>query len=303
MRILSFIAIIFLPLFASANDIIGRWNLTVTTENGELPSWLEVKLSGFKTYVGYFVGESGSARPISKITINDQKISFSIPPQWENTDNDLVFEGTLDKNELTGTILHPSGRKYNFKGEKAPSLIREKPVQWGTPISLFNGKDLTGWKALGMSNQWKVENGVLVNPKPGVNLMTDEKFDDFKLNIEFRYPEESNSGIYLRGRYELQIEDGRGKEPSSVYFGGIYGFLTPNEMVAGQPGEWQSYEITLIGRRVTVKANGKTIICDQIIPGITGGALDSHEGQPGPILLQGDHGVVEFRNISITPAK
>jgi hypothetical protein len=101
----------------------------------------------------------------------------------------------------------------------------------------------------------------------------------------------------------LQIVDSKGQEPSSVYFGGIYGFLTPNEDVAKAAGEWQTYDVTLIGRRVTVVANGKTIICDQIIPGITGGAMDSKEGEPGPILLQGDHGSIEYRNIVITPAK
>jgi hypothetical protein len=107
--------------------------------------------------------------------------------------------------------------------------------------------------------------------------------------------------VYLRGRYEVQVEDNKGLEPSSTYFGGIYGFLTPNEMVAKSPGEWQSYDITLIGRRVTVVANGKTIINDQIIPGITGGAIDSKEGNPGPIYLQGDHGPIEYRNMKLTP--
>jgi hypothetical protein len=123
------------------------------------------------------------------------------------------------------------------------------------------------------------------------------------LHIEFRYPKESNSGVYLRGRYEVQVEDNKGKEPSSTYFGGVYGFLTPNEMAAKSAGEWQSYDITLIGRKVTVVANGKKIICDQNIPGITGGALDSNEGAAGPIMLQGDHGPIEYRNIIITPAK
>jgi hypothetical protein len=123
------------------------------------------------------------------------------------------------------------------------------------------------------------------------------------LHIEFRYPKESNSGVYLRGRYEVQVEDNKGKEPSSTYFGGVYGFLTPNEMAAKAAGEWQSYDITLVGRKVTVVANGKKIICDQNIPGITGGALDSNEGAPGPIMLQGDHGPIEYRNIVITPAK
>ena len=132
-----------------------------------------------------------------------------------------------------------------------------------------------------------------------MNLITNELFTDFKLHIEFRYPKGSNSGIYLRGRYEVQVEDNYGRDPESTLFGGIYGFLTPNQMAAKKHGEWQSYDITLIGRRVSIVANGIKIINDQIIPGITGGALDSKEGNPGPIMLQGDHGVIEYRNISM----
>jgi hypothetical protein len=99
------------------------------------------------------------------------------------------------------------------------------------------------------------------------------------------------------------VSDDAGSEPSSHLFGGIYGFLTPNEMAAKKAGEWQSYDVTLVGRTVSVVANGKKIITEQIIPGITGGALDSKEGAPGPIMMQGDHGPIEYRNIVITPAK
>jgi hypothetical protein len=74
-------------------------------------------------------------------------------------------------------------------------------------------------------------------------------------------------------------------------------------MPALGPDKWQSFDITLIGRMVTVVANGKTIISNQEIPGITGGALDSKEGEPGPIYLQGDHGPVAYRNIVLTPAE
>ena len=152
-------------------------------------------------------------------------------------------------------------------------------------------------------NQWVVENGVLRSPKSGSNLVSEQKFTDFKLHIEFRCPKGSNSGVYLRGRYEVQIEDNFGRQPEKHLMGSIYGFLTPSEMAAKEAGEWQSYDITLIGRRVNVVANGKTIICNQEIPGITGGALDSREGEPGPIYLQGDHGPIEYRNIIITPAR
>ncbi|MFC4874673.1 3-keto-disaccharide hydrolase [Negadavirga shengliensis] len=287
----------------STDDLIGRWNLTVEMDGKSAPSWLEVKQSGIRTLVGYYVGDNGSVRPVSKINFQNGKISFRIPPQWEDTDTELGFEGSLKGGKLEGTIHHPMGKKYKFTGEPAPSLVREKEVAWGEPIEIFNGRDLSGWHPDAAENQWVVKNGILTNPKAGANLITDEKYEDFKLQAEFRYPEGSNSGIYLRGRYEVQIEDNKGTPPSSVYFGGVYGFVTPNEMVAGKPGEWQTFEITLVGRRVTIVANGKTIVCDQIIPGITGGALDSNEGEPGPLMLQGDHGAVEFRKIVLTPSK
>ena len=288
---------------AGDHPIVGRWDLTVQMGNQSVPSWLEVKLSGFSTLVGYFVGDSGSARPISKVNVNDEKITFSIPPQWENSDKDMVFSGTLENGKLKGIITSSSGEKHSFVGERAPLLKRTASPEWGKPIILFNGKNLDGWHPQKPNNQWVAENGILKSPKSGTNLITDQKFEDFKLHIEFRYPKGGNTGVYLRGRYEVQIEDSKGKEPSSVYLGGIYGFLTPNENVAKSPGEWQTYDITLIGRRVTIEANGKAIICDQIIPGITGGALDSKEGEPGPIMLQGDHLPADFRNITITPAK
>lgn len=282
---------------------IGRWDLTVDMGDRIVPSWLEVKLSGVSTLVGYFVAEGGSARPIAHVYFNEGKVHFSIPPQWERSDKDMVFDGMLKDGKLNGTIQSSLGKTYFFTGERAPLLKREKAPVWGQPVKLFNGKDISGWHMSGATTQWQAVNGVLTSPRSGSNIISDQKFNDFKLHIEFRYPKESNSGVYLRGRYEVQVEDNKGKEPSSTFLGGVYGFLTPNEMVAKEAGEWQSYDITLIGRRVTVIANGKKIICDQIIPGITGGALDSKEGEPGPIMLQGDHGPIEYRNIIITPAK
>ncbi|MFT3902845.1 MAG: DUF1080 domain-containing protein [Niabella sp.] len=289
---------------ADADNLIGRWDITIDKGGNTAPSWLEVKLSGFKTLVGYFVGESGSARPVSEVKFDNGKFSFAIPPQWESEPNNLVLEGTLTNNGIEGTVIYPNGKKYNWKGVKAPYLNRTKVPVWGAPIKLFNGKDLSGWKALGAINQWIVKDGILTSPKSGANLVSERKFNDFKLHIEFRYQKGSNSGVYLRGRYETQILDNdKSEHPSNVLFSGIYGFLTPSEINAKGPGEWQQYDITLIGRMVTIVANGKTVINHQEIPGITGGALDCHEGEPGPIYLQGDHGPIEFRNITITPAK
>ncbi len=289
---------------AEDKTVIGRWDLTVNMGGRIAPSWLEVKLSGVKTLVGYFVADGGSARPIAHVQVAaDGKIHFSIPPQWERVEKYMELDAVLENDQLKGTITSSSGMTFPFTGERAPLLKRTTAPVWGKPISLLNGKNTGGWHASGNRNQWELIKGVLTSPQSGSNLITDTKYNDFKLHVELRYPAGSNSGVYLRGRYEVQVEDNAGKEPSSTYFGGIYGFLTPNEMVAKAAGEWQSYDITLIGRRVTVVANGKAIIVDQIIPGITGGALDSKEAEAGPIMLQGDHGPVEYRNIVITPAK
>lgn len=285
----------------AADPVEGRWDLEIETNGRKAPSWLEIEHSGIKTLVGRFVHSGGSARPISVINVNNGKYSFTIPPQWEQSDRNLEFEFELVGDKLKGTMVFVDGKTYNWTGERAPSLKRTGEPKWGKPIKLFNGVDLKGWHATG-ENQWVVEDGILRSKKSGSNLVSDQKFNDFKLHVEFRYPAESNSGVYLRGRYEVQIADDKGKEPFKGYFGAVYGFLTPSEMVAKAPGEWQTFDITLVGRMVTVVANGKTIINNQEIPGITGGALDSKEGEPGPIYFQGDHGPIEFRSIVITPA-
>jgi hypothetical protein len=281
----------------------GRWDLTISVDGQESPSWLEISHSGLKTLVGHFVGSGGSSRPISEVKMNGNTFNFAIPPQWEREERYMELQGRIEGDKLAGDITFPNGKTYSWTGVRAPSLRSQKKIVWGKPKQLLDQNSLKGWKAIGSSNQWVVENGILKSSKSGANLMTEEKFTDFKFHIEFRYPKGSNSGVYLRGRYEVQIMDSQGNEPLSGELGGVYGFISPAEQVAKAPGEWQTYDITLIGRMVTVEANGKLIICNQEIPGITGGALDSKEGEPGPFMLQGDHGPVEYRNILVTPAK
>ena len=307
---LALLALLFSNASMANNDpefsapVEGRWDLTVNMGGGRIAaSWLEVRHSGVNCLTGRFVGDGGSARPISLLIFKEGKLSFHIPAQWEKTDNEMIFEANYKDDQLEGTIVSTMGKIYTITGVRAPKLIREKAPVWGTPIHLFNGKNLEGWMPLGKNNQWVVENGILKSPQSGVNIRTNKTFNDFKLHIEFRYPKESNSGVYLRGRYEVQVEDSKGKEPLNIYLGGVYGFIDPLWMMAKEAGEWQSYDITLVGRLVTVFVNGKKVIESQPIPGVTGGALDANEGEPGPIMMQGDHGPIEYRNIILTPAK
>lgn len=288
---------------------MGRWDITIDSPQGKQPSWLEVQIPGAHssgdTYAGRFVGVVGSARPIERVQLNGDSLQFSIPKQWERGAGNLSVAARLDGNDrLVGRMTFPDGHSADFTAERAPVLRRTGAPTWGAPISLIPKEGLTGWHTQrNGTNQWEVASGTLRSARSGENLVTDRTFTDFKLHIEFRYSKGSNSGVYLRGRHEVQVQDDYGHEPMDDRFSGVYGFIEPNAMAARPAGEWNSYDITLIGRRVTVVANGQTVICDQVIPGITGGALDSNEGEPGPLMLQGDHGPVEYRNIVITPAK
>jgi hypothetical protein len=147
-----------------------------------------------------------------------------------------------------------------------------------------------------------VRDGELVNQAHGANLRSVRKFDDFQLHVEFNCPDDGNSGIYLRGRYEVQIEyEPLEKNPPERAIGSIYGFLAPSVVLLRTPGKWESFDITLVGRTVTVKRNGTLTIDRQEIAGITGGALDANEGEPGTFYIQGDHtGGLRFRNIRIS---
>jgi hypothetical protein len=287
---------------ASPESIVGRWDITIAGPDRALPSWLEVRPSGNGYLVGQFVGVVGSARPIARVELTDGVIRFAIPPQWEQGKGDLQVEGRLTGYALAGTMTFPDGTRRDWKAVRAPSLRRTGTPSWGAPIRLFNGTDLTGWHALG-TNQWRAVDGVLQSPKSGANLVSDRTFTDYQLHLEFRYPKGSNSGVYQRGRYEVQIEDSVSADTQDDLLGAVYGFISPSDVMAKQPGVWQSFDITLIGRMITVVANGKTVICNREIPGITGGALDSNEGEPGPLLLQGDHGPIEYRNITLRPAR
>ena len=288
-----------------AESFAGKWDLTVRDANGKaLPSWLEIiPASGHGQAM--FVGRWGSARPLPRLEMNGNRIVFVSPKDEEGSGNDLVFEGTLTNDTLAGTAVGPNSAHWSWTGQRAPALPRPAEVNWGQPQTLFNGIDFTGWifDNPKRSRSWTVEDGCLVNHSAGANLITTGSFQNFKLHVEVKCPPKANSGIYLRGRYEVQVEDDSLAEPPSHHMGAIYGFLAPNPEQPRRPGEWQSFDITLLGRFVTVVQNGHTIIDNQEIPGITGGALNSHEELPGPIYLQGDHGGIAYRNLVLTPMK
>jgi len=279
--------------------IHGRWDAVVRLSDRDYASWFEINDDVIS---GRFVGIEGSARPMTEVRFEDNELYFRLPPQYEKREGDLIFKGVLSDGKIKGTTNDDHGDWVEFSAVPAPKLgYRE--VEWGEPINLIKD-NLSNWgqRFSDDPSGWKVEDGVISNTPPSVDLVTKERYSDFKLHAEWRVPEKGNSGIYLRGRYEVQILDDHEKEPGDMSTGSIYGYLKPSKKMTKPVGEWNTYDITFIGRWVTVVFNGETIIDRKEIPGLTGGALDSNEGEPGPIMLQGDHRAVEYRNLVLTPA-
>ena len=282
----------------------GRWDLTIKTPTQERPSWIELSEDGGRLE-GLMVGLWGHATPTGEIQIKDGEIEFSVP-KGEGFPEGTIFIGRIAGGELAGTATTLNGASWRWTGRRAPSLARKSTPRWGEPIRLFDGKDLAGWTFADptQASIWSVEDGMLIKHGRGSEIVTSSKFRDFKLHIEFNCGPMANSGVYLRGRYEVQIETNAAQESPNRRMGAVYGFIAPEPAAPRTPNVWQSFDITLVGRTVTVTHDGRTAIDRREIPGITGGAIDTNEGSSGPIYLQGtEDGRVAFRNIVITPAQ
>jgi 3-keto-disaccharide hydrolase len=289
---------------AAIEPFLGRWDLTIKTPDQERPSWVEISEEQGQAK-GLMTGFWGHAIPTGKIQVSDGEIEFPAPSGGGYSDS-MQFKGKLDGGQLVGTITNPKGGSWQWTGQRAPMLQRTGVPEWGKPTRLFNGRNLDGWRLRNPKPTavWSVKHGAMVKTATSSDIISTSKFEDFKLHVEFKCDGSCNSGVYLRGRYEVQIAAGPGELPPNRSMGAVYGFIAPDPAPPPTLGKWQSYDITLVGRTLTVVLDGQTIIDHREIPGITGGALDSNEGEPGPIYFQGgEHGQVAFRNIVITPAK
>ena len=300
--ILLFGAVPASPQKHDGGQFAGRWDLTIAAPKSTYPSWMEFVDEGGTPAVR-IVGRTGSARSAQDVKAEGSRLSYSTTESFPGKEMKVTWEMSDQGEKLTGRQHREDGVDYQLTGVRAPALKRKPPAAWTKPEPLFSGKDLTGWEPDNpATNHWKAINGELVNEQKGANIRTTRKFDDFKLHIEYNCPQGGNSGVYLRGRYEVQVEyEAADKNDKYHGMGSIYGFLAPSKEVPPRAGQWEKYDITLVGRTVTVIRDGVTIIDNQEIPGITGGAIDSREGEPGPLSIQGDHtGGMKYRNITIS---
>lgn len=317
------------PLLCAASDpnpFVGRWALDLPAGIG----WLEVREEA-----GYLDGDLlwrwGSVQPVASMLMDGEALVFTrtrtvVRHQGSAQHpgrSHVVTDGFFlqpNANGLTGfaSIANRDATAYErieISATRLPPLPvppNLKEIRFGEAIHLFNGRDLVGWRLLSPNARdgWKAIDGALVNVGPlsqGTaagrfgNIRTEEEFGDFHLSCEVNVPPDSNSGIFLRGDYEVQILDSYGEPPNSHHMGAIYSRITPAVAAEKEPGHWQRFDIFLVDRHVTVILNGTTVIDNAPLLGVTGGALRSTGLEPGPIYLQGDHGPVAFRHLLLRP--
>lgn len=289
---------------AQSSPFAGRWNFNIQTPAGQRASWLGISDRG-GTLVVWYQPTGGNVFELKDVKLEGGKLVLTIPAAGP-TRAATIWELEARGDRLVGQMRR-GDVSTPLEGKRAPELKRPEPKAWSGPRPLFNGRDLSGWEPAGnpANSHWKAVHGELVNEKLGSNLKTTEKFEDFRLHFEVMLPEHTNSGFYLRGRYEIQLENEPGStSPPERRMGSIYGRIAPKPAPANRPGQWDVFDVTLVGRTVTVVQNGVVTIDHQEIEGITGGALDADEELPGPFLIQGDHaGGVRFRNITVSVPK
>lgn len=289
----------------------GRWDISVKGDPHARAWWLELSGAGTDNAKGKFVGApGGQLDEIPKLTIFDGELRFSFERKYLRDQKGLqhgLYWARLESGKLKGTFeIEGEPSSYlEWTGVRAPAIPDKDDGGWkrGEAISLFNGRDLTGWQPR-LPNRpagWSVKDSILTNSSGAVDLVSDKKFWNFDMHVEYLVGPRSNSGIGLRGRYEVQIVDDFGRPPSSHGNGALYNRITPSANASRMAGEWQVFDIRLIGRQVSVMLNGMKIIEKGLIDGLTAIALDANEADPGPILLQGDHGLVQFRRVIVYP--
>lgn len=285
-------------VFAAPSPFVGRWNFNMPNNRA---SWLGISEKGGALEVWY-QPTGGNVFQLKDVKQSGNHLSLTVVAANEKRPG-VTWELDVVGKTLKGQQLR-AGVATLLEGTPAPKLDGAAPKKWTKPEPLFNGRDLTGWEPMGdpKNSHWVVKDSLLVNEDHGANLRSTRKFGDFKLHFEVLCPDHANSGFYLRGRYEVQLEyEPLSANPPERRIGSVYGRIAPEGELKRQPGEWETFDITLTGRRVTVVRNGVTTINNKEIEGITGGALDANEAEPGPFYIQGDHtGGLKFRNITIS---
>lgn len=296
------------PATPHAVGLNGQWNISVKNKYGHSPLWMKVEGVGGSALGGRFIGATGGrASSFINPEVRDGELRFSVLREYE--DGSVVRADTAARlvgDRLAGTTWK-GDETLEWEGRRPPLISDQDDGGWcdGSPEILFDGSDLSKWHVRDgdLETAWTIDRGILMNLRQGRGplLVSYGQFWNFRLQIVFRVLPGSNSGIGLRGRYELQILDDHGRPPDVHGNGAIYSLFKPTINASKPAGEWQEFDVKMIGRYLTVNLNGKVILDKIYVEGLSTIGPDSHEAEPGPILIQGDHGPVDFQKIVVTP--
>ncbi|MCL2105130.1 MAG: DUF1080 domain-containing protein [Kiritimatiellaeota bacterium] len=319
-----FFAVVPLHAQDAAKPYVARWAITLP---GGGAGWLGVEQKQDGQLSGSFLWGGGSPFGFETTAVKDGQLVLTRTHKIKRDGQDVkqieTFTAVADGDALSVVVRknEEDGKevsKVEFSGKKIPDLPPPpdlSKIRFGAPVKLVDNGMATfdgTWEVMnkGAFNGWSLKEGVLSNRvigedgknKHGTNLKTvSNAFEDFRLTTEVNMAKDGNSGIYLRGIYEIQMADTHGKGVDCHNMGALYGRITPTVAAEKPAGEWQTVDITLCDRHVTVILNGQKIIDNQPVLGCTGGAITSDEFVPGPIYLQGDHTDVSYRNMVLTP--
>lgn len=303
------------PGCCKKDPVIGNWSAKLPFDKMPAASFIFTREAdgSAKALVLY---RWGSPMYCSDVKIEGN--SFSLRhPYGQAFEGEVIggrmFARIASCDKKTGKVKSSWQPFEGFRNPPVPCGVSTDDASFGEPIDIL--KDgLGGFEGMAggkMETTWSFKDGVLSNRVMGpdgkkihgANIMTKRNdFYDFKLDYDVRVPKDANSGMYLRGRFEIQTLDSYGKELDEHHMAAYYGRVKPVVAAEKPAGEWQHVTVVLYKRRLTVTLNGKRIIDSAPLVGVTGGAIDADLFKAGPLYIQGDHSDADYRNIVLRPA-
>jgi hypothetical protein len=312
----SMIAAVVSFVAAQQNPFLGKWNLTGTGADAAYVGWLEISQDG-NDLTGAFLNRGGAPAKLASAKVENGELVFQGAPRRGGPGPE--GRAHIQGGQMTLAITNPAAANTPAR---TINVVGVHPPQWpasdanaqhtfGTPVELFDGKSLDAFTLANPAKPWTIADGLAMNTTPsdpgkgrevrGSNLISKQKFQDYRIHAEYKLDNGSHSGIYWRGRYEMQVVGDMGTDPSVTSHMSVYGRVAPLVNASIPDGEWNVMDGVIVGNKISVTLNGKKVHDNSTLPGITGNALDANELEPGPVQIVGDDGKLWYRRITVTP--
>jgi hypothetical protein len=305
----------FAVVAAQQNPFLGKWNLTGTGADAAYVGWLEITDEGGQLG-GMFLNRGGAPAKLAGAKVENGELVFQAAarrggpgPEGRARVQGATLTGTIT---TLATATAPA-RTVAFSAARPPvfpASDANAAHTFGAPVELFDGKTMDAFTLVNPARPWTVSDGLAWNAPPaetptgryiGSNLISKQKFFDYRIHAEYKLDNEAHSGIYFRGRYEMQVLGDMGVALSPISHMAVYGRIAPLVNASIPDNEWNIMDGVIVGNRITVTLNGKKVHDNTLLQGITGNAVDANELEPGPIMIVGNDGRIWYRRITVTP--